>query len=82
MPPSAGPASAPAAARASRPARARALVAGPPRPDVLLALHVVSPVTCACPSAMHEREGPSGVAYVIAPLTPPVLQTRSYESLA
>jgi hypothetical protein len=82
VPPAAGPASAPAAAKASRTARARALVASPPRPDVQLALHVVSPVTCACPSAMHEREGPSGVAYVIALITPPVLQPRSYESLA
>jgi hypothetical protein len=52
MPPAAcpTPATPPAAAnKASLIARARALVACPPRPDVLLALHVVAPVNLRVP---------------------------------
>jgi hypothetical protein len=52
MPTAAGPTPArpPAAAnKASRTARARALVAGPPLPDVLLAPHVVAPVNLRVP---------------------------------
>jgi hypothetical protein len=60
MPPAAGPTPAipPAAAnKASRTARARALVAGPPRPDVLLALHVVAPVTLRVPQRNARARG-------------------------
>ena len=102
-PPAAGPASTRSAANKNPPrtASARVLVTGPPLPDVLLALHVIAPVTqcaqpkaqpktqpeaqhavCVCPIAMHECEGPRGVAYVIAQLTPPVLQPSSYELMA
>jgi hypothetical protein len=68
MQPAAGPtpATPPAAAnKASRTARARALVAGPPLPDVLLAPHVVAPVNLRVPQwcvVRNRTDHPTRVA--------------------